>query len=89
MKKSPSKKANRVSDDLRPNYEFDYSRARPNRFADRLAGNAVAVVLDADVATVFQSAEAVNRFLRSAISAMPRDSAGKKRRVSARRVTSR
>jgi hypothetical protein len=81
------KSSGHVSGDLRPDYEFDYSKSRPNRFAERLAGTQVAVVLDPDVATVFQSAEAVNTFLRSAISAMPQDGAGKKPRVSARRLT--
>lgn len=60
-----------ATDDLRPHYDFDYSKARPNRFASRVSKETVAVVLDPDVATVFHSSEAVNSFLRSAISAMP------------------
>ena len=78
-----------VPEDLRPDYQFDYSKSRPNRFAERLADNQVAVVLDPDVATVFKSAETVNTFLRSAISAMPQSGAGKKRRVTGRRLTPR
>jgi len=67
------------NDEMRPHYDFDYSKSRPNRFASRFAEGAVAVVLDPDVASVFRSSEAVNDFLRSAISAMPR--ARKKKRA--------
>lgn len=72
----------RTADELRPHYDFDYSVSRQNRFASKLAGgDAIAIVLDPDVATVFRSSEAVNAFLRSAISAMPRGTP-RKRRVS-------
>ena len=57
--------------ELRPEYYFDYGKARPNRFAGRFKAGAVAVVLDPDVATVFGSSETVNALLRSVISAMP------------------
>ena len=40
-------------DDLRPHYDFDYAKSRPNRLAGRLTDGAVAVVLDPDVAEVF------------------------------------
>jgi len=53
-------------------YDLDHSSAQPNRFADRLPqGRVVGVVLDPDVAAIFDSSESVNRFLRSAIEAMP------------------
>ena len=56
---------------MRAEYAFDYSRAKPNRFAAHLGGNAVAVVLDPDVASVFDSSTKVNALLRSVISALP------------------
>ena len=59
------------SDDLRAEYALDYSQSRPNRFAARMSGEVVAVVLDPDVATVFDTSESVNRLLRSVIAAMP------------------
>ena len=71
-----------TSDEMRPHYDFDYSKSRPNRFAARLKEGAVAVVLDPDVATVFHSAEAVNTFLRSAITAMPGIESRRKKRAS-------
>ncbi|MEA2465006.1 MAG: hypothetical protein QOJ98_2753 [Acidobacteriota bacterium] len=69
------------AEEMRPHYAFDYSKSRPNRFASRMAEETIAVVLDPDVATVFRSAEAVNTFLRSAISAMPTGTPPKKKRA--------
>ncbi|HEV3344645.1 MAG TPA: gamma carbonic anhydrase family protein [Pirellulales bacterium] len=60
-------------DDLRPQYEFDYSKARPNRFAARVAADTRAVVLDPDVAKVFTTPESVNAVLRALIQTMPRE----------------
>jgi len=72
MKKQSPKKSEASPDELRSEYRFDYSKAKPNRFAPRMSRDAVVVVLDPDVATVFKSSEAVNELLRSVISAMPR-----------------
>jgi hypothetical protein len=69
-----------ATDEMRSHYNFDYSKARPNRFADRFSAGSVAVVLDPDVASVFQSTEAVNAFLRSAIAAMPNIESRRKKR---------
>ena len=68
MKKMPT---NSVIDDLKPEYKFDYSKARPNRFAKRVTEDSVIVMLDPDVAQVFTSAEAVNAVLRALIQNMP------------------
>jgi hypothetical protein len=53
-------------------YRFDYSKAKPNRFAAQMGADTIAVVLAPDVATVFQSAEAVNAALRSVMTSRPR-----------------
>jgi hypothetical protein len=75
---------------MRSHYDFDYSKARPNRFAERFTQETVAVVLDPDVAHVFQSSDSVNAFLRSAITAMPQTETPKKKRSAyTRRLTSR
>lgn len=50
--------------DLREHYDFDYAKAKPNRFAERMSREAIVVVLDPDVATVFKTSEAVNEALR-------------------------
>jgi hypothetical protein len=71
MKKTP-RKQRRELDDVRAEYQFDYSQAKPNRFASRLKRPVVAVVLESDVAAVFDSSEKVNAQLRSTISARKR-----------------
>ena len=73
MKKASRKKAD-TADELRPEYDFDYSKARPNPYAARLKGRGVAVVLDPDVAEVFPTSESVNTLLRSVVAAVPRRS---------------
>jgi hypothetical protein len=70
-KGSKKPRKSRPSTGLREEYAFDYSTSRPNRFAPRLAKDAVAVVLEPDVAQVFDSSASVNRLLRSVISALP------------------
>ncbi len=60
-----------VSDELLPEYRFDYSKARPNRFAPRASSPQNMVVLDPDVAAVFTTQEAVNAVLRALIQTMP------------------
>ncbi len=54
------------SDDMLPEYSFDYGKARPNRFAKGRA-----IILEPDVARVFSTSESVNKMLRAIISAMP------------------
>jgi len=65
MAKTPSRRKRPPSDELRP--EYDYTKARPNRFAAKFPPQAVAVVLEPDVAEVFSSSRSVNILLRSVI----------------------
>ena len=60
------------SDDLRREYDLDYGKARPNRFAGRVASNRIVVALDADVSKVFTTPESVNAVLRALIEVMPK-----------------
>jgi hypothetical protein len=55
---------------LRAHYEFDYSKAKPNRFASRLSEESIAVVPDPDVAAVFKTSEEANQALRVLIDAL-------------------
>ena len=71
MKKAPRRAKEATSPSMRSEYRLDYSKARPNRFAGRVPVDAVAIVLDPDVTSVFGSSASVNTFLRSAIRAMP------------------
>ncbi len=51
-------------DEMKAEYRFDYSKARPNRFAEEYNRMQMTVVLDSDVAEDFPSSEAVNEALR-------------------------
>jgi hypothetical protein len=59
-------KAAAPSDDMRSEYEFDYSKAVRGKYYRRLLKEgANVVVLDPDVARAFRSSAAVNEALRS------------------------
>ena len=60
-----------MNDELRPEYEFDYSQATPNRFAAGLKPGGRIVVLDPEVAEVFHNSQEVNTLLRAVLQAMP------------------
>jgi len=66
MKKKHRKgqEANSIEmDEILP--EYDFSRARPNKYASRYTAGSIAVVLDPDVAAVFPSAREANAALRA------------------------
>ena len=71
MKKQPS-----PTGDLAPEYRFNYAKAKPNRFAGCLRVQPVVVVLEQDVAKIFQDGDSVNAVLRSIIKALPRTGSG-------------
>jgi hypothetical protein len=76
-----SRSSKQIRDDLRDEYALDYAKSKPNRFAAKLKDTTV-VVLQPDVAEVFQSSKAVNELLRSAIAATGAKSA--KQRLTSR-----
>ena len=49
--------------DTLPEYNFDYSKAKINRFA--IKQSPITVTLDADITEVFKDSESVNRALRA------------------------
>jgi hypothetical protein len=53
---------NETDFELASEYELDYAKAKPNRFANSADGLKV-VVLDEDVAKVFTTPESVNKAL--------------------------
>lgn len=59
--------------DMLPEYNFDYSKAKVNRFA--VNKSSITVTLDADIAKVFKDSEAVNRALRAILLAFPKHQA--------------
>jgi uncharacterized protein (DUF4415 family) len=79
MKKTDaSKPTSKEPDDMLSEYKFDYSKARPNRFANRVKKEDITVTLDPDVAEVFTTSESVNTILRALIKTMPKRT-GRKR----------
>lgn len=63
-----SKTTNILSDDLRPEYEFDYSKAiRGKYFRSLIKEGSNIVVLEPDVAKAFPNSTAVNNTLRSVL----------------------
>jgi hypothetical protein len=71
MKNTQTKSSKKSVKEMRPEYRFDYSKSRPNRFADKSSESPLVVVLDPDVAEVFTTPESVNKALRAIITAMP------------------
>jgi len=57
-----------LEDNMLPEYEFDYSKAKKNRFAKDYH---VAVTLDSDVAGFFRDSKSVNKALRAILTAIP------------------
>jgi uncharacterized protein (DUF4415 family) len=74
MKRTPASDSDESKDGMEPEYRFDYSKAKPNRFANAAGKRRVAIVLDEDVAEVFETTESVNKALRAFIEAMPSSS---------------
>ena len=52
-----------------PEYNFDYSKAKMNRFV--IKQSPITVTLDTDIAEVFKDSVAVNRALRAILLALP------------------
>lgn len=71
MKKIPESKDAKASDDMLPEYDFDYSKAKPNRFAGRIDRSHVVIALDPDVARIFSDSTSVNNVLRALITTIP------------------
>jgi len=72
MKKtSPDKPEKKGTEAMKAEYRFDYSVAKPNRFAGQIRKGSVAVLLDPDVAKLFKDAESVNAVLRALMATMP------------------
>jgi uncharacterized protein (DUF4415 family) len=61
-----------------PEYKFDYSKARPNRFASRIDRQDVTITLDPDVAEVFTNSKSVNAVLRALIETIPKPEGSKR-----------
>jgi len=56
-----------ADDDMRPHYDFNYSKAKPNRFAEKYNKMVRHVGLAPDIADEFPTEDAVNDALRDYI----------------------
>jgi hypothetical protein len=66
MKKAKAKQARaRASSTTEVLPEYDFSRARTNKYASRSQAGSAVVVLDPDIAALFPSATEVNEALRA------------------------
>ena len=73
MSKEPDTSEAQIGhDNMAPEYAFDYTKARPNRFAPQLGDGRLVVVLDPDIAQIFTSPESVKKVLRALIETMPK-----------------
>lgn len=74
MKKMLDKK----NSDMKSEYDLDYSKSKPNRFAGIVKEKVILYPIDEDVAEVFQNPAEANNALRAIINAIPNKSAKKK-----------
>jgi hypothetical protein len=71
MKNTKDSETNQnLEDDLLPEYDFNYSKAHPNRFAAQVNETKITVILESDVAKVFKTSADVNKALRAIRSAI-------------------
>jgi hypothetical protein len=59
------------NDDMLPEYQFNYSKARHNRFAKDIAEGNLVVVLKPELAKVFKTPEKVIAILKAIAQTMP------------------
>jgi hypothetical protein len=62
-------------------YDFDYSKAKPNRFASVLTEQNGFIKLQPDIHKVFQTSDQVNDALRAFINAIPKKNKRKAQKV--------
>lgn len=73
LKKTSNRSRAKKPDDMQPEYDFDYTKAKPNRFAGRIAKERMVVLLDPEVSRVFPDSESVNAALRALITVSPKN----------------
>jgi hypothetical protein len=54
-----------VEDELRPEYDFDFSKAERGKYYRQYRESSNIIVLEPDIANVFKNSEAVNAALRA------------------------
>lgn len=78
MKRTSESSHEASDEDMQPEYQLDYAKGRPNRFAPTIPEGGRIVILDPDIARVFTTPESVNALLRALIATMPNTDTGDK-----------
>lgn len=63
---------------MKKEYNLDYSKAKPNRFAGTVKEKVILYPIDEDVAKVFRNPAEANKALRAIINAIPKKSSKKR-----------
>lgn len=63
--------SNKINDGMKKEYDFDYSKAKTNRFAGTVKEKVILYPIDEDVANVFRNPVEANNALRAIIKAIP------------------
>ena len=74
MKKA--QKETKQDNELRPEYRFDYRKAKPNRFAAKLKKGGRLVLLEPEVAAAFPESKDVNAALKSVMKKKRKNKSG-------------
>lgn len=56
---------NSIEIEMQDEYQFDYSKAKPNRFAKKLNNDHILVTIDNDLSLIFNDENKVNKALRN------------------------
>ncbi len=60
-----------TADDMKPEYNLDYRKAKSNRFFGQTSENRLVVLLDPDISEFFSTPDSVNKVLRALVNNMP------------------
>jgi hypothetical protein len=81
MKNTINKKENNLEEDLLPEYDLDFSKSKPNHFAQILKNQNNYIELEPDIQKVFRNSAEVNNALRAFINAIPKHNKRKAQKV--------
>ncbi len=70
--------SDKKNNDMKNEYNFDYSKAKQNRFAGIVKEKVILYPIDKDVAKVFRNPSEANNALRAIIKAIPKNSVEKR-----------
>ena len=56
---------NSIDIEMQDEYQFDYSKVKPNRFAEKLNNDHILVSIDNDLSLIFNDENKVNKALRN------------------------